>query len=197
MTFPELCHGCGGCSRACPADAITEISRPIGIVERGDADGVSFIHGKLDVGMVMSPPLIRAVKQWASEGGDTVIDAPPGTSCPVITAIQDAQYVLLVTEPTPFGLNDLQLAIEMARELGRPFGIVVNRHEEGNRLARDFCRAQQASILAEIPDDRRIAEAYSDGILACRAVPAFVDLFAGLWKSIMEHIEADGRLKRA
>ena len=163
MVFPELCHGCGGCSLVCPEGAIREQPRTIGVVETGCAGGIGFVQGRLNVGEPMSPPLIRAVKRAASPSGVIILDAPPGTSCPVVATVRDADYVLLVTEPTPFGLNDLRLAVELMRQLERRFGVVINRAGIGDEAVAAFCRAERIEVLAEIPDDRRVAEAYSRG----------------------------------
>ncbi len=184
MVFPELCHGCGGCARICPHQAITEAPREIGVVETGSSQAIEFVHGRLTIGEAMSPPLIRAVLQQATDDSLNIIDAPPGTSCPVIASIRKADFVVLVTEPTPFGLNDLELALAMVRELGAPHGVVVNRAEEGVSDAREFCRTQGAPILAEIPDSRRIAEAYSRGEMIVQSAPGVDRLFAELWSAI-------------
>jgi len=165
LTFPELCHGCGGCSLACPIDAITEKDREIGTVEIGVAGSIRYVAGRLNIGEAMSPPLIRAVKDEMPQSGVVVIDSPPGTSCPVIEAIQGSDYVLLVTEPTPFGLNDLKLAVDTVRELSIPFGVIINRWGLGDDMVEEYCRNEQIPILVRIPDDRKIAELYSKGEL--------------------------------
>ena len=180
LTFPELCHGCGGCSLVCPEGAISETPREIGVIERGYADAIRFVHGRLNVGEAMSPPLIREVKKRISSGGTSIIDAPPGTSCPVIEAVRGADFVVLVTEPTPFGFHDLKLAVEMVRALELPFGVVVNRASLGGTDTHSYCTAQRIPILQEIPDDRQLAEAYSRGEMACEALPQYESMFAGL-----------------
>jgi len=186
LLFPNLCHGCGGCTLACPEDAITEVPREIGGLEQGMAEGVVFVHGRLDVGEAMSPPVIRAVLDAGPDDHTLVLDAPPGTSCPVVESVKGSDVVLLVTEPTPFGLNDLKLAVEMVRTLGLPFAVAVNRVGIGDRGVFDYCEREGIVILLELPDDRRIAEAYSRGELAIRALPElrplFIDLVAGLAK---------------
>lgn len=190
MVFPELCHGCGGCTLICPAQAISETDKVIGGVEIGLSRRIGFIHGRLTIGEAMSPPLIRAVLNRSLRDGITVIDAPPGTSCPVIASIRNADFVALVTEPTPFGLNDLGLALDMVQELGLPHGVIVNRTECDNRDAQEFCAKRQVTILAEIPDDRRIAEAYSRGHMILASVPGMHDLFRNLWIAIRKRVRA-------
>jgi MinD superfamily P-loop ATPase len=175
--------------RVCPEGAITEGTRDIGVVEMGMAAKIAFIHGKLRIGEAMSPPLMRQVKGGVPNHGINFFDVPPGTSCPAVTAVQDADFVVLVTEPTPFGLSDLGLAIGMVRQLDIRHGVVVNRHEDDNASAREFCKKQGVEILAEIPDDRRVAEAYSRGELASVAVPGYSANFARLLKIIRRRIK--------
>jgi MinD superfamily P-loop ATPase len=185
LTFPEMCHGCGGCMLVCPKKAIREIPRRIGIIEKRQAGAVTLIQGRLAVGEAMSPPLIRAVKKRLDPSLPAILDAPPGTSCPVIVTLRGADFILLVTEPTPFGLHDLKLAVDMVRELGIPFGVLVNRAGSGDDRVHVFCRGENIPILAEIPDDRRIAEAYSRGELIVEALPEYHDLFAGLAEKLL------------
>ena len=163
LTFDQLCHSCGGCMLVCPTGAITEKQKPIGFVDLGTADGVKFVQGRLNVGDVRTPSLIREVKQKAITKGVVIIDAPPGTSCPVIEAVKGADLCLLVTEPTPFGLNDLKLAVEMLRELKLPFAVVINRNDSGDDRVHKYCQREGIDVAMELPDDRRVAEAYSSG----------------------------------
>lgn len=190
LTFPELCHGCGGCLHICPQGAIREIGREVGMREKGRAGNIEFHQGRLRIGEAMAPPLIQAVKEGLQKNCLNLMDCPPGTSCPVIAAVQGSDFVILVTEPTPFGLHDLTLAVEMMQSLALPFGVVVNRVQGGYSLVRDYCRQQQIEILAEIPDDRRAAEAYSRGEVLTEALPEFQRHFHVLWKGIRKKISA-------
>ncbi len=190
MLFAELCHGCGGCMRFCPQGAISEVSREIGTIECGSSGSLGFVHGRLNIGEAMSPPLIRNVLRQTREEGMNIIDAPPGTSCPVIASLRDADYVVLVTEPTPFGLNDLGLALDMVRELDIPHGVVINRAEEDNNDGEDFCLKQNVTVLTRIQDDRRIAEAYSKGELILTAVPEVRRCFEELWSAIRKQVNS-------
>jgi MinD superfamily P-loop ATPase len=186
LVFPEMCHGCGGCAKVCPPKAIHERDRRIGVVETMQAGNITLIQGRLDIGVAMVPPLIRAVKARLRNGIPAILDAPPGTSCPVIATIRGTDFVLLVTEPTPFGLHDLTLAVEMVRELKIPFGVVVNRLGSGDNRVHAFCREQRIPIILEIPDDRRIAEAYSKGRLVVEALPEYRGHFERLLKRAAE-----------
>jgi MinD superfamily P-loop ATPase len=184
LVFADLCHSCGGCLLACPADALREIPKPIGELRLGMAGPIRFIEGRLNVGEAMSPPAIRAVKAASAETDLTILDCPPGTSCPVIESIRGSDLVLLVTEPTPFGLNDLKLAVEMVRALKLSLAVVLNRCDIGDDEVRQYCTSQRIAILAEITDDRAVAEAYSRGQLACAAVPSF----AGRIRSLLHRL---------
>jgi len=189
LVYPELCHACGGCVLVCPSGAIREHPREVGRLEAGHAGGIAFVHGLLNIGEAMSPPLIRQVKQAMPDAEVVLIDAPPGTSCPVIESVRGADFVLLVTEPTPFGLHDLKLAVEMVRALKTSFGIIINRAGAGDNETAGYCRANRFEIVAEIPDDRRIAEAYSRGMLATDALPEYRDLF----EAILSRVSRSGR----
>ncbi|MCB2145563.1 MAG: ATP-binding protein [Deltaproteobacteria bacterium] len=184
LTFPELCHSCGGCMAVCPEGAIIETGRELGVLETGTVNGVSFVHGRLRVGEAMSPPLIRAVRDRTRAGGLTLIDAPPGTSCPVIAAMKDTDFVLLVTEPTPFGLHDLKLAVEAVKILKIPMGLVINRADMGDDRVRTYARSERIPILMEIPFDRQIAESYSRGEMFTLALPEWKARFRGLLEDI-------------
>jgi MinD superfamily P-loop ATPase len=189
LTFPELCHGCGGCTLICPEKAISEIPRETGLIEEGARDGVEFVHGRLRIGEAMAPPLIREVKRRLLDEGVSIIDAPPGTSCPVIEAIKGVDFVLLVTEPTPFGLNDLKLAVEVVRALGIPFAVFLNRCDLGDDGVRRFCEGEEIAILSEIPEDRRIALAYSQGEMVVRVIPEYRERFRSLFDAIRERVK--------
>jgi MinD superfamily P-loop ATPase len=180
LPFHELCHSCGGCMEVCPEKAITETGRELGITERGYRNGIKFIHGKLRVGEAMSPPLIRKVRSLARPDQLTIIDAPPGTSCPVIASMEGADFVLLVTEPTPFGLHDLELALEAVKVLGIPCGLVINRSDIGDTQVKDYATRQSLPILMEIPFDRLIAEAYSRGEVLVEVMPEWKTKFLEL-----------------
>jgi MinD superfamily P-loop ATPase len=195
LIFPEMCHGCGGCQKICPQKAIREIDRRIGVIEFSRAGQITLLEGRLDVGVAMAPPLIRAVKARITDGVMAILDAPPGTSCPVIATLRGADVVVLVTEPTPFGLHDLKLAVEMVQELEIPFGVVINRVGVGDDRVHAFCRSLGIPLLLEVPDDRRIAEAYSRGELIWDALPEYRERFTALWDKVKE-LERDGRKRK-
>ena len=184
LTFPELCHSCGGCTAVCPQSAIAETGRELGALETGSINGIKFVHGRMRVGEAMAPPLIRRVRDCTWSEGLTLIDAPPGTSCPVIAAMKDTDFVLLVTEPTPFGLHDLKLAVEAVKILGIPMGLVINRADMGNDEVKTYAQSENVPILMEIPFDRKIAESYSRGALFTQDLPEWKNRFQGLFEDI-------------
>jgi MinD superfamily P-loop ATPase len=189
LPFQELCHSCGGCMEVCPEHAIREGERVLGEIEVGHRNGLEFIHGRLRVGEAMAPPLIRKVRSFAHPDKVTIIDAPPGTSCPVIASMKGADFVLLVTEPTPFGQHDLKLAVGAVRILGIPCGLLINRSDMGDEKVREYAAAEGLPILMEIPFDRRIAEAYSKGELLVEIMPQWKEKFLQLYDHIKELIE--------
>ncbi|MBN1764588.1 MAG: ATP-binding protein [Sedimentisphaerales bacterium] len=188
MVFEELCHGCGGCMQFCPAKAITEHQKEVGIVETGRAHTFRFLHGKLNIGQVLAPAVIKGVKAAADNSEIILIDAPPGTSCSVIETIRDTDLVVLVTEPTPFGLNDLKLAVDMTRALRLPFAVVINRCDIGDNAVKQYCTAENIKIILEIPDDRRIARTYSRGEIASTCFSEYADMFSDLAERVINQM---------
>jgi len=184
LVFAHLCHGCGACSALCPEKAIKEVNREIGVVEIGNCGKIEFIHGLLNIGEAMSPPLIRQVKEHIIPKKTVIIDAPPGTSCPVVTSIKGSDFCVLVTEPTPFGLNDLILAVEVLRKLKIPFGVVINRSDLGNNKTEEYCKQEDIPVLMRIPFKREIAMAYSKGEPIVKAFPEYKKDFQGLFNTI-------------
>jgi len=190
LTYPELCHSCGGCQAVCPTHAITEVPRALGTLEIGHSGALRFIQGKMNIGEVTSPPVIRAVKQTAPRADLLIYDAPPGTTCPMMEAVRGSDFVVLVTEPTPFGLHDLRLAIGVVKLLEMNCGVVVNRASADLTEARQLCKQAGIPILAEIPDLLIIAQTYSEGKLAVEAVPGMQRLFAKLLLELSGAVEA-------
>ncbi len=186
LVFPELCHGCGGCALFCPEEAISEVNRDIGVVEKGNAGEIKFIQGRLNIGEPMAVPLIREVKRRGTEGNDRVIiiDVPPGTSCPVIEAVRESDFVILVTEPTPFGLNDLKLAVETVKKLDIDFGVVINRSDIGDKKVENYCKDENIPILVEIPYSRDIAVLYSYGVSMVTEGEKYREIFRKIWETI-------------
>jgi MinD superfamily P-loop ATPase len=184
LPFHQLCHSCGGCMEVCPQDAIQETWRQLGIMEIGHRNGLELVFGRLRVGEAMSPPLIRKVRSLADPKKTTIIDAPPGTSCPVIASMKDVNFVLLVTEPTPFGLHDLKLALGAVKLLDIPCGLVINRSDIGDDKVKKYAQRQKLPILMEIPFDRKIAEAYSKGDLLIECMPEWKEKFLEVFRNI-------------
>jgi len=184
MVFDDLCHGCGVCSYVCPENAITEIEKKIGVVETSKKLDLDFVQGILDVGENIAPPVINAVKKKINKSKTVIIDAPPGTSCPVITSIQGSDFCVLVTEPTPFGLNDLKLAVQVVNKLKIPFGVVINKFDLGDNETELFCKKNNIPIIMRIPFMKDIAKAYSNGIPLITAKPEFKTLFTQMFQEI-------------
>jgi MinD superfamily P-loop ATPase len=193
LIFEELCHSCGGCWEVCPEGAIGQGNRELGLIQKGYNNGIEFIHGRLRIGEAMSPPLIKKVRSYQDPEKLTIIDAPPGTSCPVIASMKDSDFVLLVTEPTPFGLYDLKLAVGAAQMLNIPLGLIINRSDLGDESVKRYAHQKKLPILMEIPFDRQIAEAYSRGEMLVDLIPEWKDRFLGL-HNIIERL-IDNRTK--
>ena len=197
LIFPELCHGCGACSYLCPEKAISEVGKDIGVVETGHSDDIAFVHGKLTVGEAMAPPIIRKVKAQTNSDETVIIDVSPGTSCPVVESIKGSDFCLLVTEPTPFGLNDLVLAVETVKELKIPCGVVINRAGVGDRKVEEYCAKEKIPVLLTIPLDTGIARIYSRGITLVEGMPQWQESFLALFDQIQEIVhERSHSLKR-
>lgn len=186
LTFRELCHGCGGCSIACPQGAIREHPRLLGVLEEGRSNGLLYVAGRLRVGEAMSTPLIKAARKLTRADKTVILDAPPGTSCPVIATLKGVDFCLLVTEPTPFGIHDLLLALEVVRCLGLPHAVVINRADLGDGELDRICLEQQLPVLMSIPEDRSIAETYSRGQLITMTHAGYKKAFARLIEAIEE-----------
>jgi len=187
LVFPELCHGCGACVRLCPSGAVSEVGRPLGEVQCGPAGEVAFCHGRLNPGEAISPPVIDAVRDRIDHGADVVIlDCPPGTACPVVAAVRGTDFCLLVTEPTPFGLNDLELAADLVKMLGLPAGVVINRADIGDDRVHRFCERRGLPILLELPYDEDLARRYARGEAVAAVDPEWRRRFRELYDRVCE-----------
>jgi len=189
LVFPELCHSCGGCEMVCPKDAITWKERVIGRIEHGRTKGIDFYHGLLNVGEAQAIPVIKALKRKIDKKKNVIIDVPPGTSCPVIESISGSDYCILVTEPTPFGLHDLKLAIEVVRHLHIPFGIVINRDGIGDNRVEVFCQKEHIPILLKIPERQKIALLYSKGIALANEAHEWREMFGIVFNRIQDEVK--------
>jgi MinD superfamily P-loop ATPase len=191
LIFTDMCHGCGGCLAICPTQALSPERRQLGEILWGRRDDIRFLMGRSRVGEAMSPPLMREVKKKLSvlmqeTTDDVIVDAPPGVSCPAVNAVMDADVIVLVTEPTPFGLYDLQLAHEAFASLGKPMGVVINRAGLGENKIYDFCRSSGLPIWCEIPYDRQIAAAYADSRIVTTLNPELYAMFTDLAAEIQQ-----------
>lgn len=186
MFFPEICHSCGGCQIVCSEGAISEDLRKIGEIDHAVNDGLEFYRGKLEVGEPLAGPIIRRVKSFASNNVPVIFDAPPGTACPVMDTLKDADIALLVTEPTPFGLHDLKIAVSVVRGMGIPLAVVINRDGAGDDRVDRYCREEGIEVIMRIPNDRRIAELYSIGTPFIFRLEEYRNLFLSAYSRIEE-----------
>ena len=186
MIFPELCHSCGGCTAVCPKKAIKEDKHKIGTLKLGSAVDLELVYGELEVGEPMAVPIIREVKRQIDKSRNVVLDSPPGTSCPVIETVKGSDFCILVTEPTPFGLHDLKITVQVLEDMKIPFGVVINRAGIGDKKVHEYGREKNISILLEIPFQRRIAELYSKGIPFNLEMPEWKEKFEALFNEARE-----------
>lgn len=202
LVFGEMCHGCGGCLAVCPTQALSPGHRELGDILWGHSGDIGFLMGRSRIGEAMSPPLMREVKKklpdlMQASPADVIVDAPPGVSCPAFNAVMDADVIVLVTEPTPFGLYDLQLAHEAFAALGKPMGVVINRAGLGERKIYDFCRSSGLPIWCEIPYERQIAAAYAEGRIASTLSPELNAKFTGLAAKLRRACFSGGKVCHA
>ncbi len=189
LVFKELCHGCGACEYFCQKKAIKEVNRTIGYIETGEKGDLLFTGGKLNIGEAMAAPLIKEVKNRVKLQMTNIIDAPPGTSCSMIEAVTASDFCVLVTEPTPFGLNDMILSVEVLRKLHIPFGVIINRSDLGDDKTVTYCEKENIPIIMKIPFDKNIAMAYSQGKSIIEALPEYKQKFIALYEDLKERIE--------
>jgi len=186
LIFEELCHGCGGCVKVCPRKALREKAHVVGKISSGRSGRIEFHQGRLRVGVPMAPPIIRALRKKASPDHTVVIDGPPGAACSLMVATQGADFVLLVAEPTPFGVHDLEIAAAAIRSRGLLCGVAINRSGSRDELLENFCRKENLPVLIRIRESARIAEAGARGHTLLDARPELRPEFEALWKSLQK-----------
>lgn len=189
MIYNEMCHSCGGCKLVCPEDAINEVERPIGRIHQSSIGDTRLVYGELSIGEPIATTLIKRVKDQVNPNAINILDAPPGTACPVIETMRDSDFLVLVTEPTPFGLHDLSMAVDVVKELNIPFGVIINRAGIGDEGVTEYCRKNDIQILMEIPFNRTIAELYSRGIPFIQEMPEWRNRFNDLFVRITELVK--------
>jgi len=190
LVFPELCHSCGVCELVCPKDAVSWNKRIIGRIEHGQAKDIDFYHGLLNIGEMQAVPVIKALKRKVDKSKNVIIDVPPGTSCPVIESISGSDYCILVAEPTPFGLHDLKLMVEVVRHLYIPFGVIINRDGVGDKKVELYCQNKKIPVLMKILHSEEIAQLYSKGISFVNELPDWRDNFQNLFSRIQSEVNA-------
>jgi len=195
LFFSQLCHSCSACWQLCPEKALKKEKKLKGVVEKGKAFGIDFVQGKLTVGEAVSPPVIKAVKKEINKEKIVIIDVAPGTGCPMVEGVKESDFCILVTEPTPFGFNDLILAIGVLKELTIPFGVVINRSDIGDDKVEDFCRKNNIPVLLRLPFDRKIARAYSEGKAIVKEDKSWKEKFIELFEKIKEEYQNTERAK--
>jgi MinD superfamily P-loop ATPase len=184
LVFPELCHSCGGCAMICPKKAITWKKNRIGALKFGSVRDLALVYGELEVGKPLAVPVIKAVKKQIARGKNVILDSPPGASCPFVETVRASDFCVLVTEPTPFGLHDLKIAVQVLRKMAVPLGVVVNRAGVGDKKVYDYCKEEGIRVLMEIPYQREIAELYSRGIPFSIKMPEWKEKFQTLYREI-------------
>ncbi len=184
LIFPELCHHCGGCKLICPQKAISEYEITIGRIKKGNSNEIEFFSGELEVARSSPSPVIKQLKKYISKDLTVIIDSPPGTSCSMVESVEDSDFCILVTEPTPFGLNDLKLAIDVVKKMDIPYGVIINQSDIGDTRVKDFCINNNIEILMEIPYSRDIAEAYSRGENIIFVYPEYKNKFKEIFEKI-------------
>ena len=194
LVFPELCHSCGGCGLVCPQNAVNWREKSVGKIEHGFTNGIDFYHGLLNIGEIQAIPVIKALKKKIDRDKTVILDAPPGTSCPVIETVGCSDYCILVTEPTPFGFHDLKLAIDVVRHIGIPFGVIINRDGVGDKKVELFCQHEKIPLIMKIPQSEKIAQLYSNGVPFVNEMDNWCDKFKKLFNKIADEVEKSSNL---